>query len=173
MQHLIDDVRKALTAEAWYAATTLALALPDIASKLDARDGASTKDRYLGWLHRYFMSFVTAEGHVFLEADEVYGLRCKLVHEGDFWITDEPGGEMHHRANFIELCVSDIEVVPSRRTASGTDPSTSYSVGVEEFCDWLCSATERWLADVRGDERIQREMKELLKVRDLRGFPWG
>lgn len=49
MLQLIDDVNKALDAESYYSALTLALTLPDICGKAEYPQEKSTAKRYKDW----------------------------------------------------------------------------------------------------------------------------
>lgn len=50
---LIDDVNKALNAEAYMAALALVLTIPDICAKAEYGDSLGNKERYVKWFDKY------------------------------------------------------------------------------------------------------------------------
>lgn len=155
MQHLVDDVRKAVDAQCWYAALTLALVLPDACAKIDL-PGQNVGSRYVAWAGRYFVPYVTAGGRPFVTGRELYRLRCAFCHAGDLEVEDhvpveaEPGEAMFEVLNEVVLFAN--AVVPSRAMSSSNEARrTSYVVSVGELCGWICSAAEDWLEVARQD----------------------
>lgn len=92
IDRLIDDINKALDAEAYMAALSLALILPDICAK--AEHNNNTKERgnktsYIEWfdehIGRYEKSPQKDENELsmpYLSGEVIYQLRCSVLHQG-------------------------------------------------------------------------------------------
>lgn len=157
MDHLIGAVRDAIQKECWYPALSLALTLPDACAAIERPGNGITGDRYSAWADTYFAPHVTAGGTPFLTGRELYRLRCKFLHQAEFWLTGQApedrdrGRAMFEVLNEIILYVCELGVVPSRgMTETATARTTSYSVDIKDLCEWICQATEEWLRRARG-----------------------
>jgi hypothetical protein len=60
MRELVQAVRQSVANRNWYAALATALALPDIAAKVDGRSGGSAA-RYISWFGTYLDASYTAD----------------------------------------------------------------------------------------------------------------
>jgi hypothetical protein len=169
MEHLIRGVRDAVHKRSLYAATALALMLPEVCAVIEDPGRGKSKQRYIRWADRWAQWFFTAQtGKVFLSGTELYLVRCSFLHQGDFATSDEApkaaddSAAMFEVLNRVTLYDDDeIAVVPARNmTSNGSERSTSYSIGVRWLCESICSATESWLAKARTDptlaERVER-----------------
>lgn len=157
MEHLIDDVRAAVEAECWYSALTLALILPDACARIERpREGVGA--RYAAWADSYFAPYLTPDDRAYMTGRELYRLRCAFLHEADLWLSDDApqhpdaGVAMFEVLNEVALFVADGGVVPARGMVETLERRTAtYSVGVDELCEWICLATEDWLQHARAD----------------------
>ncbi len=55
MDDILDQIRRASSAQLYYVALFTALALPDICGALESDDGHANKKRYIDWCDRYLM----------------------------------------------------------------------------------------------------------------------
>ncbi len=156
MDHLVAGVREAVERECWYAALSLALMIPDACAAIERPGNGITGDRYATWVDTYFAPHVTAGGVPFLTGRELYRLRCRFLHQAEFWLSDrapqdaDSGRAMFEVLNEIILYVCEMDVVPSRgMSETATSRTTSYSVAVRDVCEWICLATEAWLLHAR------------------------
>lgn len=90
---LIDDINKALDAEAYMAALSLALILPDICAK--AEHNNSTKERgnktsYIKWFDEHIGQYEKSpkkdeneQSMPYLSGEVIYQLRCSVLHQGN------------------------------------------------------------------------------------------
>lgn len=179
MDYLIRDVRHAINNRTWYAATALALALPDVCAALD-HPGVRGGQRYSDWTDQYVTPYFSdSDGQRFLTGRELYLFRCAFLHSGDLALEDphptEPddGSAMFEVLNRIHLFVSDGGVVPSRGMTSTTGDlptrTTSYSIGVAAFCDAICQGAENWLFRARADALKRERIDAALRIMRL-GF---
>jgi hypothetical protein len=81
MESVLLEIEKTMEAGLWYAAVALSLTLPDICASLEARPNARSdgqKARYKSWLNK------NLAGKIGLSADECWGLRSGVVHQGRY-----------------------------------------------------------------------------------------
>ena len=88
MEMLRRAVEESLATSNWYSALMVALALPDIAARIDDPSKSSTK-RYAEWVDRHLSPKYTknigpSPGTIyqFLGGGDCYALRCAFLHEG-------------------------------------------------------------------------------------------
>lgn len=89
---LIDDINKALDAEAYMAALSLALILPDICAKAEHNNNAKergNKTSYIEWFDEHIGQYEKSpqkdENELsmpYLSGEVIYQLRCSVLHQG-------------------------------------------------------------------------------------------
>jgi hypothetical protein len=172
MEHLIRGVRDAVQKKSWYAATALALVLPDACGAVEQPGRGQSTERYIRWADRWTRSYFSdPAGKVFLSGSDLFALRCAFLHEGDFTTnSDAPqapdvSAAMFEVLNRVTLYGADIPVVPARTIAeSGSDRTTGYGIGVAEFCEWICAAVESWLAHARSNSTFAARIDRLAQT---------
>lgn len=88
IERIIIDINKALDAEAYMAALSLVLTLPDICAKAEYGDTMHNRERYEKWYNEYLGQYEKAptspdeEEMPYLSGEVVYQLRCAVLHEG-------------------------------------------------------------------------------------------
>src|SRR4029077_16109342 len=141
MQHFLDSVRSAIRERNWYAALSVALALPDICSKLE-NPARGSKARYVDWFNRYLAPHYTRQvagrEHRFLSGEDSYALRCAYLHEGEFDVT----AQQVHKALEAFVFVAPPEGLELHLNQS----NQRLQLQVDTFCEEICAATEAWLA---------------------------
>jgi hypothetical protein len=149
MQHLVDDVRSAVNARNWYAALSLALALPDIAGRLEYGPVGGSNARFSRWFAAFvaprFIDRIMGQPGtgITLSAGDCYALRCAYLHQGELDLSEHHAREVLSRFVFVNPEGSPVGSVnhPARQLLL---------LRVDNFCHALCEATEAWLADVRA-----------------------
>jgi len=172
MEHLIRGVRDAVQKRSWYAATALALMLPDVCAAVEEHGRGRVAQRYSRWADRWTKRCFSDEtGKTFLSGRDLFQLRCAFLHEGDFTVSpDAPvskddAAAMFEVLNRVTLYAGDFDVVPVRTmTSSGSDRTTSYALGVAWLCESICAATESWLAQARTDSKLARRIDRIGQV---------
>lgn len=83
MLQLIDDLNKALNAECYYSALSLALTFPDICGKAEYPQ-ESTSKRYKDWYDMHIGKYEQCQNTSmpYLSGEVVYSLRNSLLHQG-------------------------------------------------------------------------------------------
>lgn len=160
--HLISSVRDSVRSGNWYAALAGALALPDIAAKLDGRPGNS--QRFVSWFDDYLLPKYTTSipnlpvPHVFLSGEDCYALRCAFLHGGDFDITSERIRDVLNRFVFV--------APPANRRAHRIqgDGGSTLLLQVNLFCEDVCVATEEWLKARGNDPNVAAAISRLPSI---------
>lgn len=75
MDELIAQIRQASASGLYYLALLGALTLPDICGALNSENGRASGPKYRDWLRKYIPEQAD-------EADDIYGPRCSLLHQG-------------------------------------------------------------------------------------------
>ena len=75
MGEVIRQIRVASAQGLYYLALYGALTLPDICGALESQNGRSSGPKYKAWLR------ANVPGQA-AEAEQIYGLRCSLMHQG-------------------------------------------------------------------------------------------
>ena len=142
MKRFIDAGRNSLATENWYAALSLALMIPDIASSLEQPGVGNVGVRYVAWVRQWLEpKFTNSGGQVMLTAENVYQARCSLLHAGTAEIalrkrTDIDQFEFLSGGNHF-VKVSEIAV-------NGVDQPAYLAVDVSRFCTDIFDAAEAW-----------------------------
>ena len=88
MNRLISDIDKALNAEAYMAALSLMLTLPDICAKAEYGKQYGNKKQYITWFDEYIGQYEKPPQEnneapmPYLSGEVVYQLRCMILHQG-------------------------------------------------------------------------------------------
>ncbi len=77
---LILDLRNCLSQRLFFAAINISLTIPDICSALESDDGSTDRHKYKRWVDNYFPK----EYNHFIDASDIYKLRCASLHQGKF-----------------------------------------------------------------------------------------
>jgi hypothetical protein len=166
MQHLVDAVRRSVLNRNWYAALTGALALPDIASRLDGRRGRP-RDKYIRWFNDYLKKNYRRpiggrkKPHVFMTGGDCYALRCAYLHEGDFDLAGHDVAEVLDRFEFVE----PPGVVRHMNMGVNEAGVTVLQLQVSLFCEEICEGVERWLKAKATRPRVAKALAHLPEIR--------
>lgn len=159
IKRLIDDVSKALDAEAYIAALSLVLTLPDICAKAEYGDSLRNKERYIKWFDKYIGQYEKApikEGEVempYLSGEVVYQLRCSVLHQGNPNIESDKIKDEACKIDFFTIVVEkkkpfDIYVdsagITTMMNPKESKPVRSYRVNVRRLCLIITSVTKEY-----------------------------
>lgn len=154
IDRLIDDVNKALDAEAYMAALALALTIPDICAKAEYGDSLNNKDRYVKWFDTYIGQYEICprqEGEErlpYLSGEVVYSLRNNVLHQGTPNISKDKIRDDVNKIDEFSLVIekknkfdiySDASTLEKQCYMGQTKSTRSYSVNVRRLCQRICS----------------------------------
>jgi uncharacterized protein YfbU (UPF0304 family) len=164
MKELINAVQISLQTKNWHAALFVALALPDICSKLECPNSKKSQGRYITWFNRYlsdkYIHEVGADHqrHVFLTGEDCYALRCAYLHEGSDEITEQTCQQVLNNFKFT----TDL----SHLNYINNGDNKTLQLQVETFCKEICTAVGQWLRDVSTNNEVQNRISKMLKIHD-------
>ncbi len=83
---IINDIKKAIDAEAYLSALALSLALPDICGKVEFPQIKSNKKRYVDWYDKHITYNNYPDDYddsLKFDGEKCYKLRCAFLHAGE------------------------------------------------------------------------------------------
>lgn len=136
INRMIDEINIALNSRLYLTALTSALTLPDVCGKVEFPD-KKTGDRYKSWFTKY-----VTNGNI--SAEDVYALRCSLLHEGNTTPNDKTGNHFQLMVNSlaeglgIDFCFNS-----TVKHADGpSDKEIDVYVGF--LCTVICNAVKEY-----------------------------
>lgn len=168
MKRFTTSIEKSIENKNWYAALSLALALPDICANIERPDDGSTS-RYIDWYNRYVKEKYTGhlgpdrEEHIFLCGEDCYALRCSFLHEGGEDISEQRAHEVLENFHFIVPPANGLIIHMNQK-------GTALQLQIDIFCNDICKAVTKWNeSEVTGNEEYQERTKSLLTIYDHHG----
>ena len=142
MEHLLDDIQKAVGAELWLLAVTGALLVPDVAGALAHRSGEAKGNRYRAWWDSTELR-VAYDGY--LSSADAYFYRCSLAHQST-------GG--HPRAAtgrvlFLPPGPGTIHLL--RMEQMGPNAENAVALDIQAFVADVVGVARGWLNAKRAD----------------------
>lgn len=148
MEALIKQIRIASENGLFYLALYGALTLPDICGALESKNGRASGAKYKKWIR----SNVAGQAE---EADELYGLRCSLVHQGQ---------SLPHGGHFpIAFMAPGAPRLHNLSTMVGDDQVGWISI--ELLVDEVTKAAEIWLEEYGETQIVKRNMEKFARLR--------
>ena len=149
VDRLLADLEKSLDNDCYFAALSLALALPDICGRAEYPELSSySKKRYIQWYDKYIGKYEKPpkesendEDMPYLSGEVIYQLRCSLLHQG---VPDIDKGNIKAQENKIDhfsLVVQKkndfdayCDAASVCRNNESPDKERSYRINVRRFC---------------------------------------
>lgn len=135
---IIQDIDKALRAEAYLSALALALTLPDICAKVAYKDNNGNKERYIKWFDEYVVSECDKNDKMpYISGEVAYNLRCNFLHQGTPNIDSEKIENEQCKITNFKLCVQKTKDIPIYGEASSISSNSSdkeYCLNIQLFC---------------------------------------
>jgi len=152
MDEIVRQIRAASVAGLYYLAFFGALTLPDICGALASNDGKATGTKYKAWLRAY----VPEQAN---NADEIYGLRCSLLHQGRM---------LPHGGQFPIASVVPLPGQPQLHNLSTSNEADGDRVGwlsIPMFVDEVTRGAETWYSQYGTTETVKRNTEKFVRVR--------
>ena len=154
LPEIILDVRKALGAEAYLAALSLVLTIPDICGKAEYGDKMCPKKRYITWYNEWIGQYEKPpedDETAYLSGEVVYQLRCSLFHQGTPNIEKEKIKEESCKIDYFQIVIEpknseDIYIDGSAAYLDNRDKSKiiCYDVNLRRLCNCIIGAAEAY-----------------------------
>ena len=144
IERIIDDINKALDAEAYMAALSLVLTLPDICAKAEYGDVGSNSLRYIEWYNENIGQYECppndcGDENPYLSGEIVYQLRCSVLHLGTPNVNKNKIKEGRCAVDHFTLVVEkkkpfDIYADASSVVEHNGEKTRSYHVNIRRLC---------------------------------------
>ncbi len=152
MLQLINDVNKALDAECYYSALTLALTFPDICGKAEYPKKSTTK-RYKDWYDDHIGRYEQCPCEQckdlpmpYLSGEVVHSLRNALLHQGTPNINVDEIKESNNKIDLFELVIESKNSLDIYADSGGIYNGCvrTYRVNVRRLCLILCLSAKAY-----------------------------
>lgn len=151
MQDLIADIKRALCAEAYISALSLALVLPDICGQIEFPHSSSGKEQYIEWYDKHMLWPSDMTKEEILDGEKCYKLRCALLHSGnksgvpvdEFELSIERISKQGDYSEFGAYGCSSFGSTWSTKDNGETfNKKHHIRLDVGQLCCWLCMGAE-------------------------------
>jgi hypothetical protein len=153
MEEMIRQVRVASQSGLYYLALLGALGLPDICGAASSENGRASGAKYEDWLRRYVPEQAG-------EADEIYALRCSLLHQGQ----TKPHGD------FPPIACAPPSTGQLHNLATIVGDESVGWLSIEMFVSEVTTGVERWLSEYGSTNTVARNMEKCARLR-MEGLP--
>ena len=149
MLTLVSQTRKAMQSDLYYVALIGALAIPDIAGALEAKDGRANGKHYIDWYERWVRPRLAENrGRDNPFSGEVcYIFRCSMVHQGASHRPDSP----YRKIIFIEPGHPNYSI----HYCLVGGPGEALLIQVDQFVEEVLHGCELWLEEVKNTEPFE------------------
>jgi hypothetical protein len=172
MKRFTDAGRTAIDAGNLYAGLSLALTLPDICASLENPGPGKSRARYIAWSQTWAVpKFTGPNGLTFISAEDLYQLRCSLVHSGSADLDPNHGNVLERFVFFDETTGSHMNRFDGLFINGVRQPSF-LQLRAALFSGDLYDAADEWDASVLGNAQVQSEKAKLLTIQSA-GFVIG
>lgn len=144
MDQYIREIKSAVDGEAWMLALTATLALPDICAALQSSDGKTTGKKYKAWVECWL-----GDKYPTLDADEIYKIRCSLLHQG------RTSGVSYSRVIFVAPFNGNVFHNNVLNDALNLDLPT--------FCKDVLEAVETWRTKTSDNPTVLKNMDSMIQ----------
>jgi len=164
MQQYLDSIRLSLVTNNYFGAIAMALTLPDICSSIEAQNNKTNGDKYCDWFNRYLSQKYTipadewSEEKVLFSAKECYAARCSFLHQGTNLTS-------HQRIlQGIERAAPSVSFMKGTLISKVSRNDHKVTLDVDNFCQNMIGAVERWIEDNKSNTTICDKISELPNV---------
>lgn len=139
VKRLVNEIDICLKNKCYMSALTTALTLPDICGKAKNSNEHSTGKRYKQWLKEYVCT--KKPFAIQADADIIYDLRCKLLHEGNPSI-DKTKLKIKKFALIVRENSAHIPLESSciEKKPDGSKECHCYNINLVYLCEKICEA---------------------------------
>jgi hypothetical protein len=146
---LVQETREATARGLPMVALISALSLPSIASALSSPEGTSTRSTYVNWLVAHSQETETS-------AQEMYGLRCSLLHEGS--------AHAHRTAVRVVFTFPGTGAIHGRGKFHNAGEIVRF-LDIGLFVEEMAQAVDRWLTSHGSTPTVQENLERFVRLR--------
>jgi hypothetical protein len=152
---LTSELERALSGNLFYAAITMALALPDICAALESENGETSGAKYQAWCNAWFLP-----GYPQLRPIDLWKLRCGILHQGRM-------GHAHMQYGRVIFSLPTFTQVYHRNVA---DDALNLEATI--FCNDMIESAKRWYAANDTAPHVVANLPHLLQYRPKGLMPY-
>jgi hypothetical protein len=169
MQRFTEAGRRAIKDGNLYAGLSLALTLPDICGSLEDPGPGKSQRRYERWCEQWFEPQFTSRANpltgdpmIFIRAEDVFQLRCSLIHSGTAEIEASKRSGVDKFIFFDQTAGTHLNVFHNC-TLNGVQANL-IQLKADLFSEEMFKAAEKWDAATVGDRNIHAKKAKLLFI---------
>lgn len=151
-------LRQAVASENYYGALLIALTLPDICRRLEDPN-VEPKPGYIAWFNKWMQHhYVGSSGPyrtrtVLLTGEDLYALRCSMLHQGEFNIEGQKARNVLKKFAFVRPRAN---IFMHRNLLNN-----ALQLQVDTFCFEMADAADAWSNSVSEVPDIQKRVSQL------------
>jgi|HubBroStandDraft_4_1064222.scaffolds.fasta_scaffold82519_2 hypothetical protein len=170
MKRFTDAGRQAIADGNLYVALSLALMIPDICASLEDPGPGKSKARYLRWCKQWMVpeyttskaTLLTGKPLVLITEDQLYQLRCSLIHSGSDEIDEKNRTGIDRFFFFDQTRLGGLNKF--EKCAVNGQEINIICLGAAEFCAKMFAVADEWDTSVAMNEDVQKEKAKLLSL---------
>lgn len=162
LEILLGEMLHAADAGLGLVALSAAVSIPAICASLEMENGRSQREEYLAWCRSNLLS---REGFRLISAEELYSIRCGLLHQGQVALSSFHKGEIttpykHKSVVFL----MEMDWVAVGENSAGEQ----YVTSLKTFCDAMAGAARNWIGNSKSNEVVCRNLDQMMSYRPLK-----
>lgn len=162
MEHILEEIEKALDVGLYIVALQSTLTLPGICAALESKKGNTDghdKEMYENWYMRNVKPYV----NWFFTAEDCYRYRCSLVHQASAHLRG--GNPKKEYARFLSVYPgSGIKIDNCSFKGIGLENRDGFAVDIPSFCMTIIQCVRLWEGKVEDTPNFKRNYKNLLNI---------
>jgi len=148
MDTILGEIEKALDAQLYYLAVASALSLPDICSALESPSGTTSGNQYKAWYEAWL-----AAQYPRITADDIYSLRCGVVHQGRFG---------HPKMQYSRILFTIPNV--NQNVYHNNLMNDVLNLDAPWFCRDVIKSVMKWYEAKKDDPNVKQNLPRLLRL---------
>lgn len=152
LHNIFGEVDRSLEVGLYYAALSVTLSLPEICSRMEQEDRTKARgvELYSAWFDKFL-----GDKYGSLTGEQCYYLRCGVVHHAEF---------SHRKFGYSRVLFSLPE--KNGNYFHNNIINDALNLDLNTFCRDVISAVEEWLSQNGEDPTVQRNLENLVSVRE-------
>lgn len=155
MEGYLNSLQEAIDNKNWYAVIIISLTLPDICAGLE-KGGKTYRRDYINWTNKNFM---TQYGNNFFSGEDVYVLRCAILHRGTEDLTSQPAKKVIDK--FLFIAPVDGVTMDSNSFVS---ERTIIQLQTDILGNNMIRAVRNWIEENKNNSQINKEAEKIIEI---------